>query len=509
MLSVKKARLHKPEEYQVGKTSKVRDEESLNVGRGHVGGHGNQQQVVDVDPYVALGGAPLGIMEKGRLCLVATRFGWIFKLKFESARRRNGLSRLKNENQETLKTEKEAAQVMDMQENNDLPRQVVEASLNDQRFLLNFIMGTFLGPDVKTDIPRRSAAQRMTEGLPLYGLNDLGSSFVTLPQVENLYYYILRHAHPSAVLKLHSLYIYFKGKLSSGSWVLEDTRQFTSFFPLNLHKQNRYKGSHKVQGAVLIDNPDTSYIKLEDLERFRYLTGMHDIKINMGELQLYPLGYRTDKEESEQDKISKGTAIEKVPTSSGSARATAKLQVERKKRSRTETLPQLLPKPIRAQHPIEVTFSARTCELGGPSMVSLSSSPKLEQWNSNSSIILTGTAKERRAGPAIGLVDIGTNRDAYLFRVALPGVKKDQGQFSCEIEHDGKVHIQGVTMTGEGSILRHSRLFQMKTQNLCPPGPFTISFRLPGPVDPRLFSPDFRSDGILEAVVMKYRIPGA
>ncbi|XP_043707878.1 increased DNA methylation 3 [Telopea speciosissima] len=401
---------------------------------------------------------------------------------------------------------------MDSQENNNHPRQLVEASSNDQRFLINFIMGTFLGPDVKTDIPRRSAAQRMAEGLPPYSLNDLGSSFVSLPQVENLYYYILRHAHPSAVLKLHSLYMYFKGKLSSPwSGLLEDSQQFTSFFPLNLHKQTRYRGSHKVNGTILIDNPDTSYIKLEDLEKFRHLTGMYDIKINIGEVQLYSHGYRTDKEESNQDKMSKETEIKGVL--SGSASATAKHQVGMKKRSHTDpfqmdTLPQLCPIPIQA-HPIEESFSIRTSELGGPSMVSLFSTPKLEQCNSNSSIILTGTAKEGRAGPPVGLVDIGISKDAYLFRVALPGVKKDQGQFSCEIEHNGKVHIRGVMATGERSVLRHSRLFQMKTQHLCPPGPFTVSFSLPGPVDPRLFSPDFRSDGILEAVVMKYKIPGA
>lgn len=41
-------------------------------------------------------------------------------------------------------------------------------------------------------------------------------------------------------------------------------------------------------------------------------------------------------------------------------------------------------------------------------------------------IVLTGTAKEGSAGPPIGLVDIGESEDAYLFRVALPGVRKDQ-----------------------------------------------------------------------------------
>jgi len=43
----------------------------------------------------------------------------------------------------------------------------------------------------------------------------------------------------------------------------------------------------------------------------------------------------------------------------------------------------------------------------------------------------------------------------------------------------------------------------MKTQQLCYPGPFTISFSLPGPVDPRLFAPNFRDDGIFEGVVIK------
>lgn len=78
------------------------------------------------------------------------------------------------------------------------------------------------------------------------------------------------------------------------------------------------------------------------------------------------------------------------------------------------------------------------------------------------------------------------------------------GQFSCEIEHNGKVHVRGVTTTGENFVSRHTRVFEMKVQQQCPPGPFTLSFSLPGPVDPRMFFPNFRSDGILEAVALKY-----
>lgn len=78
------------------------------------------------------------------------------------------------------------------------------------------------------------------------------------------------------------------------------------------------------------------------------------------------------------------------------------------------------------------------------------------------------------------------------------------GEMKCEIHQNGKVHIQGVIT--DGTILKDSSAYQMKVQQLCPSGPFTISFNLPGPVDPRLFSPSFRPDGILEVVVMKYKV---
>lgn len=38
-------------------------------------------------------------------------------------------------------------------------------------------------------------------------------------------------------------------------------------------------------------------------------------------------------------------------------------------------------------------------------------------------IILTGTAKTCPIGPPLGLVDIGSSDNAYIFRVALPGVR--------------------------------------------------------------------------------------
>ncbi|KAH7849898.1 hypothetical protein Vadar_024679 [Vaccinium darrowii] len=154
--------------------------------------------------------------------------------------------------------------------------------------------------------------------------------------------------------------------------------------------------------------------------------------------------------------------------------------------------------------PVEMSLVPSTGSLDGPFMMPLLPVPNLETFNSRASIVLSGTARRGVTGPAVGAVDIGISEHAYFFRVALPGVRKDPGLFSCEIEREGKVHIHGVTSTGGRTVSRHSRVYEMKFQQQCPPGPFSISFSLPGSVDPRLFSPNFRSDGILEGVIMKY-----
>ncbi|KAL3514891.1 hypothetical protein ACH5RR_027608 [Cinchona calisaya] len=121
-------------------------------------------------------------------------------------------------------------------------------------------------------------------------------------------------------------------------------------------------------------------------------------------------------------------------------------------------------------------------------------------------VTLSGTAKNSAVGPPLGLVDIGVNDSAYLIRVALPGVRANKNQLKCNIQLNGRVHIEGV-ITESQFVRNSSKVFEMKVQQLCPPGPFTISFNLPGPVDPRLCSLSFRAGGILEVVVLKFRIP--
>lgn len=114
---------------------------------------------------------------------------------------------------------------MDVKEKNAPFTGFVNAPSDDQHFLLNFIMSTFLGPDLYSDNPRCSAAHRLAKGLPPYTSNNLGDSFLRISQLENLYYYVLRNAHPSLVLNPNMLCFYLKGKLHlSGSGALEDCR---------------------------------------------------------------------------------------------------------------------------------------------------------------------------------------------------------------------------------------------------------------------------------------------
>lgn len=63
-------------------------------------------------------------------------------------------------------------------------------------------------------------------------------------------------------------------------------------------------------------------------------------------------------------------------------------------------------------------------------MLFLPSFPTKEEWSNlvastNSGFALTGSAARGNLGPVLGLIDIGEAEDSYLFRVSLPGVKRD------------------------------------------------------------------------------------
>ncbi|KAK4852730.1 hypothetical protein QYF36_020170 [Acer negundo] len=109
-----------------------------------------------------------------------------------------------------------------------------------------------------------------------------------------------------------------------------------------------------------------------------------------------------------------------------------------------------------------------------------------------------GTPKELALTmPPMGLVGIGVSEDAFLFPSFTSGNPKHS-------KLNETVHIKGVVVTTDAAMkypsIRHQKIFWQLS-----PGPFTVSFTLPGPVDPHLAKLVFRPDGILEVVVMKFK----
>lgn len=121
-------------------------------------------------------------------------------------------------------------------------------------------------------------------------------------------------------------------------------------------------------------------------------------------------------------------------------------------------------------------------------------------------VTLGGTATEGSSGPPLGLVDLGTSDGAYLLRVALPGVRHNKCKLKLNVQGNGRVDIEGLVADSE-FLKASAKKYQMKVQELAPPGSFGVSFKLPGPIDARLTAPNFMSNGILEVVFRKEKLP--
>lgn len=315
------------------------------------------------------------------------------------------------------------------------------AQIEDQFFLLYLIMGTYFGPDLKEEQPKKSALRRMSEARPPYTSNQLAGTCIKTAEIERLYYYILREADKSAILPLPSFYQFFHGIPHTPiQGYAASYPKFSDLFPPGLHHLVRAdSGYNVIENIVFVNDPDVSYITPTCLERFRKLTGLKDLVFD-------------------------GDSLTDL------------------------LLP--LPKTIHQ------------------AMLVLPTSPREEDWGDivggvKGGYVITGSAASGKVGPVLGPLDIAESEEAYLFRVSLPGVTRDEREFSCEVENDGTVVIKGVTTGGEKTVRKHSLTFEMQSQNICPPGFFSLSFKLPGPVNPHKFSGTFGTDAILEGIVLK------
>lgn len=85
-------------------------------------------------------------------------------------------------------------------------------------------------------------------------------------------------------------------------------------------------------------------------------------------------------------------------------------------------------------HSYDASSPTRDTETVGPAVIFLSSFTTKKDWENimattKAGVALTGSAAVGKVGPIIGSMDIGECEDAYLFRVSLPGVSRDESEF--------------------------------------------------------------------------------
>ncbi|CAI0407108.1 unnamed protein product [Linum tenue] len=162
---------------------------------------------------------------------------------------------------------------------------------DDKLFLANFIVTNYLGPDVFSEIPRRSVANRLSRRFPPYTSAHLGDSSLTVSQLKSLYYYALRNADPTLILSPAQFHAYLKGDETTY------TTNFTTFFPLHLHKHKAYSPSstHEVvKGIVVVignndgDAPVDDELNRSYIDRFIRLSGSAGLKMDSKSCLTYP-----------------------------------------------------------------------------------------------------------------------------------------------------------------------------------------------------------------------------
>lgn len=319
---------------------------------------------------------------------------------------------------------------------------------DDQYFLLYFIMGVYFAPDLKKVRTLKSVFQRRAEGLLAYLPHQLSSSHMRREAIEGVYYYVLRKADKSLVLELPQLHQFFNGNLPAPA---QDSTtpyypQFDSLFPPKLHPKSQFRNKYDVLGNIaFINDPEISYIKPVDIARFKRLTGLKGFLLDRNDPLLNKFMHG-----ALQENISEGYVCpSSVQTQAGQLLPCS----NRFDNALAQTCNTVTPSQVKASTENESepscgcdTASAETCDTFIPSptkhstvneleqrTIFLPSCPSQEEWNNiiaatKCGISLAGTAAGGRFRPSLGLIDIGESDDSYLFRVSLPGVKRDESK---------------------------------------------------------------------------------
>lgn len=328
---------------------------------------------------------------------------------------------------------------MDQVQANQYPKTVAEFRPNDlknevpnddQCFLLYFIVGTYFGPNIKGESTKKSVLQRVAEGLPPYTCDQLTSSCIKVVEMERIYYHILRNADKLLTVKLPFLHRFFQGLDGAA---IGNYPHFPDLFPPQLHPQSRFKIRYNmVHNIVFINNPEVFYLRPEDVERFKRLSGVEDFHVDKGAARLhtcfdgsvYLCNMSAGKAEHNESCCTSTTSSQKARKSDDFSELEDQLP-------HAHVVEPISSVPWNGNNaPEDETDPDRV----GPARLFLPSRPTQKEWSdivaaTKNGFGLTGSAAMGRVGPIIGLVDIGECEDSYLFRMSLPGVKRDESKF--------------------------------------------------------------------------------
>lgn len=278
----------------------------------------------------------------------------------------------------------------------------------DQHFLLYFIAGIYFGPDLKGEKPPKSVLQRLAEGLLPYTSDQLAGSHMKMVEVERIFYYVLRQADESLIMKMSLLHQFFQGNFPSQGRDISFS-QFPDLFPPEFHPHSRSRNFCRyVDNLTFIHNPEVYYLNSENVERFKRLTGLDDFLLDRDAARSHNLSVRKA-----------SLSVEATDNTSNKEFSPPKDDLQYNGNSTP-------PHSKSDSNPVEKNF--------GPAMLFLPRQPCEEDWGNlvaatDTGFALTGTAAMGQVGPIIGLMDIGECEDSYLFRVSLPGVKRDGSKF--------------------------------------------------------------------------------
>lgn len=307
---------------------------------------------------------------------------------------------------------------------------------DDQCFLLYFILGTFFGPDLKAESPRKSVLQRFAEALPSYTSEHLAGSHLKKVEVERVYHYVLRKADDSVVVKGPWLDRFLHGNLPMPT----KYPQFPDLFPPQLHPHSRFKNLYKIiENIIFINDPESYYIKREDMERFKRLTGLQNFVLDRDGARLYT---------GVDDEALHDISLHVVGCNGDGTQSTGPLNSAPRNGESSQNVHGLGPvngapcncAPVTYSNVAPLPAEVGTRSEGGfeSGMVFLPSPPTREEWGNMVNVTrngysITGTAAMGQFGPSIGLLDIGECEDSYLFRLSLPGVKRDESKLIFSI----------------------------------------------------------------------------